>query len=60
MPTVTDTIEVSIDFEVWCSCGNGLCAQSQNKRGGIQVEPCERCLKDAWDEGYSEGQDSKE
>lgn len=43
-----------IEFEVWCSCGNGLCAQTTNVRGGIEVEPCEKCLEGAKDKGYDE------
>ncbi len=54
--------EISIDVEVWCSCGEGLCSQSSAEyRGrGIVVEPCEKCLEVArtggYDEGYEEGQ----
>lgn len=53
----------SLEFEVWCSCGNGLCNQTKEVRGGIEVEPCEKCLDEAradghdagYDEGYNEG-----
>ena len=45
----------SIEFEVWCSCGNGLCNQTTEVRGGICVEPCEKCLEKARDEGYDNG-----
>jgi len=45
----------SIEFEVWCSCGAGLCNQTKDVRGGIQVEPCENCLEKARDEGYDKG-----
>jgi len=45
----------SIEFEVWCSCGNGLCNQSTEVKGGISVEPCEKCLDTAHGEGYDEG-----
>ena len=51
MPTL------SLDFEIWCSCGNGLCNQTANRKGGISVEPCEKCLDKAKDEGYQEGYD---
>ena len=44
-----------IEFEVWCSCGNGLCNQTSETRGGISVEPCEKCLDVARSEGYEEG-----
>ncbi len=57
MPSVRDTVE--IEFEVWCSCGNGLCNQTSDHRTkkGIIVEPCELCLKKSRDEGYDEGLD---
>lgn len=49
----------SVEFEVWCSCGNGLCNQSKEIKGGITVEPCEKCLEkareDGRDSGYNEG-----
>lgn len=46
-----NTIEV--DFEVWCSCGNGLCNSSTvgytSRRGQpyITVKPCDKCLQEA-------------
>ena len=45
-----DGIEVSVSFEVFCSCGAGLCNQSDTRssrrRGEPQVvvEPCPDCL----------------
>jgi hypothetical protein len=47
--------QITIDIEVWCSCGQGLCSQSYEKKGGIQVEPCEHCLEKARREAYNEG-----
>ncbi len=52
-----------VEFEVYCSCGMGLCQQSEGKntRTGliVTVQPCEECLKKAkeegWDKGYYEG-----
>ena len=44
-----------LEFEVWCSCGNGLCNQTTDVKGGISVEPCEKCLDKAHGEGYDEG-----
>ena len=44
-----------IEFEIWCSCGNGLCNQTRDVKGGISVEPCENCLENAKDEGYNTG-----
>jgi len=43
-----------LEFEVWCSCGNGLCNQCKEVKGGISVEPCERCLEAARNEGYND------
>jgi len=49
----------SVEFEVWCSCGNGLCNQTKDVKGGFEVEPCEKCLEkakeDGRDSGYTEG-----
>jgi len=49
----------SIEFEVWCSCGNLL--ETKDVRGGTEVEPCEKCLeiarKEGRDEGYNEGKE---
>ena len=51
-----------IDFSVYCSCGNGLCRQTTVNGTNIEVEPCERCLKEArdggYDKGYDDGQDT--
>lgn len=44
-----------LEFEVWCSCGNGLCSQTKDVKGGIQVEPCDKCLENARSKGYDEG-----
>ena len=46
-----------LEFEVWCSCGEGLCNQTTDRKGGIIVEPCEKCLDKAKDEGYDDGYD---
>jgi len=60
--------ELTVEFEVYCSCGNGLCGQTtdggENKWGSyITVEPCEKCLDQKYDEGhedgYEEGSESK-
>lgn len=53
----------TVEFEVWCSCGNGLCSQTKETRGGIIVEPCEECLDternngdvEGYDRGYNKG-----
>lgn len=48
--------EFSLSFEVYCSCGEGLCNQTTTRmsrlRGEPQavVEPCQKCLQAARDE----------
>ena len=59
MPDMTVAIDVNVSVEVWCSCGAGLCGQSSTVSGyggdrGIQVEPCEKCLEQARDEGFQQ------
>lgn len=56
------TIETSIEFEAFCAvCKKGICANFEYRtsmnRGAHQftVEPCERCLGDAKQEGLEEG-----
>lgn len=49
-----------VEFEVYCSCGNGLCSTSKtglNSKGYlyITVEPCEKCIARAQDIGYEKG-----
>ena len=50
-----------LSFEVWCSCGNGLCRQTTVTQGRgsnrVEVEPCEICIKKAKEEGDTEGYD---
>ena len=50
----------SLEFEVWCSCGNGLCNQTRDRKGGIEVEPCEKCLAAAREEGRNEGYNKRD
>jgi len=51
--------EISIDIEIFCSCGAGLCNKSSDssRRGhpSFTVEPCEKCLAKYYDEGYDKG-----
>lgn len=55
--------EMSVEFDVYCSCGNGLCNQTEVKapdRGflwTVTIVPCEVCLDDAKEEGHSAGFD---
>lgn len=58
MPTI------EVEFEVFCSCGAGLCNQattnntSQRCCPGITVEPCQKCLDEAEKKGHEDGYDS--
>ena len=47
----------SIEIEVWCRCGNGLCNQTDltNDGSGFIVTPCDHCIDAARDEGYESG-----
>lgn len=53
MPTL------ELEFEVYCSCGNGLCGNSTEGANGhsqyITVEPCEKCKDVSYDEGIYDG-----
>ena len=51
-----------VEFEVYCSCGAGLCDQSTGettRQGGnkVVVQPCDNCLELARSKGYDEGFD---
>jgi hypothetical protein len=47
------------DFEVWCSCGEGLCRQTEVSYGrngaSVVIEPCEKCVAAADEAGYERG-----
>ena len=52
--------EISVNIIVECSCGNNLSGQAiggNDYRGNpvITIEPCEKCLGEARNEGYEEG-----
>ena len=55
MPTL------ELEFEVYCTCGEGLCRQTQEGRTSgrgmpfITVGPCEECLAKVHQEGYDDG-----
>jgi len=53
MPTL------NLEFEVFCSCGNGLCNNSTEGSNGhsqyITVEPCAECLASNYEEGHEKG-----
>lgn len=50
---------LDLEFEVFCSCGNGLCNNStegSNRHSQyITVEPCAKCLESSYDEGHEKG-----
>ena len=52
--------EISVEIEVYCSCGEGLCKQTTTgktrNRGQeyFEVEPCTKCLDIARDKAYDE------
>ncbi len=56
--------EVSVEIEVYCSCGAGLCNQTTTgeTRGRGQpyftVEACTACLEKERDEGWRAGHDA--
>ena len=52
-----------VEFEIFCSCGAGLCNQSSTSPGRrnipfVTVEPCQQCLADAKDASYNQGRDA--
>ena len=54
MPLITADIDISIYCE---TCGAGICNNATVRANGVtlDIEPCERCLENARDEGYNEG-----
>jgi len=50
-----------LGFEVWCTCGRGLCGSTSvtNGRGMrfITVEPCSDCMASSKKEGVEEGEE---
>jgi hypothetical protein len=59
--------ELPLEFEVYCQCGAGMCrncseGRRTNGRGVpyITIEPCERCLEAARDEGRREAEEEYE
>ena len=66
---------LELEFEVYCSCGAGLCRQTTEGRTHgrgmpfVTVEPCEKCVdagriaarEEGYDRGYNQGcEDMKE
>ena len=50
----------SLEFEVYCGCGEGLCNETVVKGGTVTVGPCSRCKEFNYEEGYTEGYDVAE
>ena len=48
----------TIEFEVWCECGTLL--DTRDVRGGVEVDPCEKCLEAAKEEGRNEGYNERD
>jgi Zn-finger protein len=67
MPTftteVTATVDVEVEFEVFCSCGNGMCGITETRESRYRkhpqavVEPCPKCLEEARKEAAEEVRD---
>lgn len=58
---VTESVAVTVSFEVYCECGEGLCANSSvTRRRGypcVIVEPCPKCQQREYDKGHEAGYD---
>ena len=52
----------NFQFEVYCKCGNGLCNHTKiedSKLGPvITIDPCDKCITRASEEGYDKGYDT--
>ena len=52
-------INIAIEFDVYCDCGNALCGQTRVSRNRgmpqIVIEPCRKCLEEARDKAFDEG-----
>ena len=65
MPTFQTqiTVDAEVDFEVFCSCGNGMCGATETRESRSRrypqavVEPCQKCLQAAREEGAEEVRD---
>jgi hypothetical protein len=55
-------MEITVEFSAYCStCGAGICRNvsvEKDRHGNptITVEPCEKCLKEKYDEGFKDGE----
>lgn len=55
--------EIEVNIEVYCTCGEGLCNQTEStrtrhrKEAAFIVTPCEKCMARARDTGDEKGYD---
>jgi len=53
--------DITFDIGVVCErCGNDLSALYDERKGNLIVEPCDKCLNEADDEGYDRGYDTRD
>ncbi len=45
--------EIKVDVELVCTCGNDL--NAKDKGGYFEVDPCESCLAEKYNEGIAYG-----
>ena len=50
---------IEVEVEVSCACGNPLSA-TVTKGNDLEVEACEKCVGDSYDEGYSQSEKDNE
>lgn len=54
-------LDAIIEFEVFCTCGNGLCSVTSVRYSKIrnipqlEIDPCPICKKASYEEGYDKG-----
>ena len=59
------SFETSVDWECYCTCGNGICSNvdTRNSRNRSMpqavVDPCEKCLEKSYEAGEGAGSMSR-
>ena len=49
-------LEIKVDVMIKCGrCGAELSTEFDGRRALLEVEPCETCLKEKYDEGFTDG-----
>ena len=58
------SFETTCEFEVYCAkCGTGICNNCDTMKtytrnaNRLEVNPCEKCLQSAHDDGYAEAEE---